>query len=587
MLNIVKRNIWIFIGVVIIILIPSTSYSENTFYFSDVPDNHWAKEYIYNLWDLGIIKGNLNEANELVFGINNKVTRAEFLAMAVRLIDKDLLSSEEIRFVDVREEDWFYEVVKVGVQKGIIIQSEEEYPNMEFNPNQFITRLEMAKIIVRAMNYDNLGRILHDTKVFDDIYKDNGYIKICKDLGIMKGKYDSEGKLVFGPNNEALRTEAAAIISRVHSILDNKLETVHGFYAISSYSQIEKIKGFNSIGFGWSGLYYDRNLKKVVVSTRKGEQDYYLPEGFIEPMKIAERNKLKTYLMVYGSNSKILVKDREIGLLDYLLENKENQREIIETLTNNPLGNDGNLQFHGVIIDFEGLKDRSGTKEYYTDFLRSIKEELTNKNMDLIVCLHPIRLGRSYFDGYDYKEIGEIADKIILMAHDYNPSSINDLYIRYFQGQFPLAPINDVYEAIINTVERGVPREKVLLQISLNKESWSLKEMEKERIWRNNYISYSEISKLLKSSNDIISGYDENYEAPYILIKDKEGDYKRIIWYEDSRSIKAKIKLAKDFGLDGISIWRLGLIGDSSHDLNNNYNLDTWSVLKDIIDSQK
>jgi len=77
--------------------------------FADVPEGHWASEYIYRLRDLGIVKGKVNEYNQLIFGINENISRAEFLTMLVRLInDEDIAITEEINFIDVKEEDWFY-----------------------------------------------------------------------------------------------------------------------------------------------------------------------------------------------------------------------------------------------------------------------------------------------------------------------------------------------------------------------------------------------------------------------------------------------------------------------------------------------
>ncbi len=41
-----------------------------------------------------------------------------------------------------------------------------------------------------------------------------------------------------------------------------------------------------------------------------------------------------------------------------------------------------------------------------------------------------------------------------------------------------------------------------------------------------------------------------------------------IVWYEDARSVTAKVRLAKMFGIGGISVWRLGNVPE-----------DAWEVI--------
>ncbi len=584
------KKIYLFFIIVVLVSISSGSYSYGNDRFIDVPDNHWAVEHVYRLNDLGIVQGTINEKNELVFGLENDVTRAEFVTMLVKLINNTNINESEMKFTDINEEEWYYKNIKLAVEQEMIIQSLEEYEGMRFNPNQAISRMEMAKMIVRAMGYDYLAKELYDTSIeFDDVNSDKGYVKIAKDFGIINGKYDDSGQIkLFSPNDAAKRSEAVTMISILHNTLNNNLNSLHGFYAINSYSQIDKILGFNSIGFGWNGLIYNTENKVVLSSTKSLGNDYYLPEGYIEPFLTAIKNDSKTYLMVYSSNHKINIENGDqadqTGILEHLLNNDDNQREIIDSIIKNvsSMGNKDNISFESLIWYLEGLKDRNGVRKKYVDFLQSLKEKLQKENKELIVCLHPIREGRSYFDGYDYEKIGEVAHKVIIMAHDYSPRNISDLDVNLYKGKFPLAPIEDVYEGIAKTLEAGIPKEKVILQVSLNKEEWTAISKGNTREWNNSYISSGKIYDLIKGNDLAIVGYDTASQAPYIFIKDNNDKLEKIIWYEDSRSVNTKLKLAKDFGLDGISIWRLGLIGDSSHDENNEYHLDTWSQFNKI-----
>jgi spore germination protein YaaH len=86
----------------------------------------------------------------------------------------------------------------------------------------------------------------------------------------------------------------------------------------------------------------------------------------------------------------------------------------------------------------------------------------------------------------------------------------------------------------------------------------------------------------MKDSNTIQKAfnYSELYEAPYLTYEAE--DIKNIIWYEDERSVAAKAKLAKMFGIKGLSFWRLGTIPDFSEVENDAYNLDIMNYIQSL-----
>ena len=55
--------------------------------------------------------------------------------------------------------------------------------------------------------------------------------------------------------------------------------------------------------------------------------------------------------------------------------------------------------------------------------------------------------------------------------------------------------------------------------------------------------------------------YSTQYDNPYLTFTNESG-IENVLWYEDERSIAAKLGLAKMFGVNGVSVWRLGLIPD-------------------------
>lgn len=83
----------------------------------------------------------------------------------------------------------------------------------------------------------------------------------------------------------------------------------------------------------------------------------------------------------------------------------------------------GRNPYEGVTIDFEGLRG-STLKQNFVAFLKELDTALTAEGKSLYVAVHPATKDGSYYDGYDYKAIGEIADKVIMMAYDYEAKSI-------------------------------------------------------------------------------------------------------------------------------------------------------------------
>ncbi|MEW9121679.1 MAG: glycosyl hydrolase family 18 protein [Thermotaleaceae bacterium] len=578
-----KRRLIGWVIILFMILLNGTffSYGNSGDIFTDVERGHWAEGAIYQLKALNVVTG----GGDGTFGMNKNISRAEFITMLIKLLEPVTEYQIEMGFQDVAQEKWYYAVIQEAVNAGIIIP--EEYPEQKFSPMRDITREEMAVMIVRALGYDSLGKELASRPAtFTDVKRNIGYINIAKDLGIINGKSPES----FGPSAFARREEAAVMMVKMYEVKNRSLHTLHGFYAINSYPQRDKLTGFNSIAFGWSSLTYEQDNDAVVLTMKRtGQSDYYLPNGYEEPYNMAKERGLKNYLMVFADESNRIQREgKEAGILTYLLSNEENQEALIEQIIDALEAAEEGMpnSFDGVVIDFEGLMNRENNQEAFTKFLKQLKLRLGEKSKEMMVCVQPVRRdGVAYFDGYNYREIGEAADKVILMAHDYSPKSLNEQDIALYNGYFPMAPIDKVYDAVAYAVgQGGVPREKLILQISLNKEKWIVKDGKPYQP-KSTYVTYQDIAEILQSNIQELRKFDQKSQSPYIRYTEESG-LENIIWYEDAKSVEAKIQLAKYFGLEGISIWRLGLIGDDTHDRDNRYDLNIWQSIRNVVQNQ-
>ena len=71
--------------------------------------------------------------------------------------------------------------------------------------------------------------------------------------------------------------------------------------------------------------------------------------------------------------------------------------------------------------------------------------------------------------------------------------------------------------------------------------------------------------------NGAVVTYSDKYRNPSLTIQD--GNTTRVIWYENTKSLRDKIQLAQMFDVTGVSVWRLGLISDSMIQQNEKYGI--------------
>lgn len=551
--------------------------------FSDVPENHWAYESIHYFRYLNITQG--IDGNR--FGLGQPVSKSEFITMLVRLMGWELAVAEDSSFSDVGMDKWYHPYVETAVEHGAIIK-ETDY----FNPDKQITRLEIAEAIVRTLGYGELAKQLkYLSSEFVDVTEGSEYTNIVKDFGITNG---ADG-VNFLPESNAKREEAVAMLIRMYNRLNSKINELHGFYAIKSFEQANMIQDLNSVSFGWSRLEYDESIDKFYVAVaRNGKSDFFIPEGYSEPINIAKQSDLSMQLNIFASNETKIqnpISGENMGVVEYLLSDTDAQADVILQIVNalNSTGIENDIiSFDGIVVDFENLRGEK-LKKQYNEFLLKLKEELVKNSKKLYVAVHPKRgNGHMYYDGYDYRVIGEIADKIILMAHDYNAISLKDSEMAIGYNDTPLTPIAEVYYALkaITDKDTGVTdSSKIWLQISFDTVQWKMIEGKviNQNAYRPSYVQLVDRIMKEEQGSELSIKYSESLQNPWLTYYNSSDGTNNIIWYEDTRSVNAKIEMAKLFGINGISLWRLGNIPDFKDLESSGAKLDVWTAIKRLL----
>ncbi|GEM_PF-2046473 len=163
--------------------------------------NHWAKEDIGYLKDRKVTNG-LPDGS---FGVEKNISRAEAVALLVRALKIDLDYNLNSNFPDVGENHDFFSYIATISANGIMTGDEKGF----FNPNQTLTRAEMAKILVTAYKLTSQGET-----TYPDVTRSHWAYDVIGILGSYKlttGYPDG----TFRADAPIKRSEFAALLARV------------------------------------------------------------------------------------------------------------------------------------------------------------------------------------------------------------------------------------------------------------------------------------------------------------------------------------------------------------------------------------
>lgn len=174
--------------------------------FADVAATHWAAETVRELAAKHIING----VSDKLFAPEKPVTRAEFTAMLVRALGITA-SHEASPFHDVAAEAWYAEIIGDAYQVGLISGRD----NVIFDPDGWITREEVAVMIVRAYEWKS-DKQLDISGSLSTRFKDAEKISQWAEAGVkaavsqklLQGRSEQE----FIPQGIASRAESAQVI---------------------------------------------------------------------------------------------------------------------------------------------------------------------------------------------------------------------------------------------------------------------------------------------------------------------------------------------------------------------------------------
>lgn len=196
--------------------------------------------------------------------------------------------------------------------------------------------------------------------------------------------------------------------------------------------------------------------------------------------------------------------------------------------------------FDGVNLDLEDIY--YSDKNNFSALVREMKQSLP-AGLVLTVCV-PAETGEFIPGGwsrnFDYRSIGEWADRVVVMAYDEHG---------YSSGPGPIAAVGWV-ERVIDYTMANIPGEKVLLGVPAYGFDWNGDRP------RPKYLSYQTAQQ---TAGDVGAVPVFNGTEGVPKFEYEKEDAKHEVWFEDAQSFQVKAELAKNRGLKGLAIWRLGM----------------------------
>jgi len=200
--------------------------------------------------------------------------------------------------------------------------------------------------------------------------------------------------------------------------------------------------------------------------------------------------------------------------------------------------------YRAIDIDFEFILPSD--KEAFLSFITKMQNRLSQEGLLTFVALAPKISGEMtglLYEAHDYPSIGAAADYVLLMTYEWG----------YTYGPpMATAPINNVRRVLQYGVSVIDPN-KIFMGIPNYAYDWPLPFVRNETAAES--ISNQQAIERAAANNVIIL-FDEQAQSPYYFYTDPQG-VQHVVWFDDVRSMNAKLRLMPEFGLNGGSIWQI------------------------------
>lgn len=213
------------------------------------------------------------------------------------------------------------------------------------------------------------------------------------------------------------------------------------------------------------------------------------------------------------------------------------------TLIDNILAALRSRGYYGVNLNIEYVYpfDRAG----YNAFLKKLSETLHPKGYYLTSAIAPKTSDDQYgllYTAHDYEAHGRYCDRVVIMTYEWGYT---------YSAPQAVSPVDRMRKVLDYAVTK-IPSGKILLGFSNYGYNWALP-------WQQGRAA-SVISNTaamnLAAANFAQIKFNEQAQAPFFNYTDPSG-VRHEVWFEDARSVKARLQLVSEYNLAGISYWTI------------------------------
>lgn len=199
--------------------------------------------------------------------------------------------------------------------------------------------------------------------------------------------------------------------------------------------------------------------------------------------------------------------------------------------------------YRALDVDFEFVPPTD--KQAYIDFVRKLTTTLNPLGIIVNVALAPKTSSGQpglLYEAHDYAGLGSVANEVLLMTYEWG----------YTYGPpMAVAPLNKVNQVTLFATTQ-IPPDKISLGIPNYGYDWPLP-------WVQGTVATS-IGNLqaidIARENQAAIVFDTVAQSPFFEYID-DGGSPHVVWFEDARSIEAKLKLVNGYSMKGIGIWNI------------------------------
>jgi spore germination protein len=417
---------------------------------------------------------------------------------------------------------------------GTAMAEEENSPGIRIDGK--LRKVDPPPQILESRTMIPLRFVIEDDALKGQVYWDEGLQKVAMDvrgqyieffIGDNKARVDGEVKYFDAPpyiyegrtyiplrflaENLGALVGWKAVEREVIIDFDHRPEVFAYYYYTTGDELKDNLHLFTDIAFRW----FQTNAK--------GELSYEYKDDYENILQMVRNQGVRTHASVV-----LMGKDP----VHRLLSSKNSRAQLIGNL----LDEVKKSGYDGVNIDFELMRYQDAN--LFTSFLEELKTSL-GPDKTLSVAVYARTGKETWPTPYQYKRIGKIADRVVVMAYDYSFTT---------SKPGPVAPlwwVKDTTDYMI----KSMPREKILLGMPTYGYNWSP--------------GHKTVTVTAKKLADIKRRYqveeffDQKSMSPYYVYYDENGSY-HVVWLENEQSLSEKWNVAIENRLGGISFWRIG-----------------------------